>query len=354
LTHHEAAFLRIVRGETRGIGAASARALLWLASRGYAVGASARNWAFDHGWKKAHRASVPVISVGNLTLGGTGKTPLVEWIARWYRRHHCKVAILSRGYGQTGGMNDEGLVLEENLPDVPHLQGRDRVQLARIAPEELESELLILDDGFQHRGLARDLDIVVLDATDPFGLGHLFPRGLLRESPRSLPRATVVVLTRANSVDEPTRSQIREAAERWAGRDLAWAEARHAPRDLVTVHGVTHPLADLPRRKIVAFCGIGNPGAFERTLEGLGAEIAGFRVFPDHYAYTATDVSQIAGWARQSGADLALTTQKDFVKLRVRTLGEIPLHALRIGIDFLTGQDVLEATLARLIPRADD
>ena len=115
-----------------------------------------RNAGFDRGWNKSHRAAVPVISVGNLTLGGTGKTPMVEWLARWYRRRGLRVAILSRGYGQDGGLNDEGQVLEENLPDVPHLQGPDRVALAGIAAHELETELIVLDDGFQHRRLARD------------------------------------------------------------------------------------------------------------------------------------------------------------------------------------------------------
>ena len=182
--------------------------------------------------------------MGNLTLGGTGKTPTVEWVARWFRRRGVRVAILSRGYGQAAGLNDEGRVLEENLPDVPHLQGPDRVALARVAVEELEAEVLVLDDGFQHRRLARDLDIVLLDALDPFGLGRLFPRGLLREPPRSLRRAGVVVLSRADLVAEADRRAIRAAAERQAG-PLRWAEARHAPLDLVDAAGRSAPLGEL-------------------------------------------------------------------------------------------------------------
>ena len=134
------------------------------------------------GWLKSQRARVPVVSVGNLTLGGTGKTPMVEWLARWFRGHQVRVAILSRGYGHTGGMNDEGRVLEENLPDVPHLQDPDRVALAEAAVLELETELIVLDDGFQHRRLARDLDVVLLDALEPFGLSQMFPRGLLQRA----------------------------------------------------------------------------------------------------------------------------------------------------------------------------
>src|SRR5262245_17167980 len=202
------AFLRLVRGQIRGPAAAVARLGLGAVSGLYCLGVSARNAAYDWGWKTAHRAAVPVVSVGNLTLGGTGKTPMVEWVARWFRGRGARVAILSRGYGQAEGLNDEGRVLEENLPDVPHFQGADRVELARIAVEESESQVLVLDDGFQHRRLARDLDIVLLDALEPFGLGRLFPRGLLREPVSSLRRAGLVVLSRADLVPGPTRRDI--------------------------------------------------------------------------------------------------------------------------------------------------
>src|SRR5439155_4635434 len=129
-----------------------------------------------------------------------GNTPCVEYLARHYRDLGLRVAVLSRGYGAREGRNDEALVLEANLPDVPHLQGADRVALARIAVEELESNVLVLDDGFQHRRLARDLDVVLIDATEPWGYGYLLPRGLLRESPRGLKRAGAVLLTRCDQV----------------------------------------------------------------------------------------------------------------------------------------------------------
>ncbi len=196
-----------------------------------------RNAGFDRGWKQIHHAAVPVVSVGNLTLGGTGKTPMVEWLARWYRRRGVRVAILSRGYGQTGGLNDEGRVLEENLPDVPHLQDPDRVALAGVATRELESELIVLDDGFQHRRLARDVDLVLLDALEPFGLGHLFPRGLLREPIRSLRRARCGRLVASRSRRRrPTAWRFGAEAERQAG-PLRWVEARHAPLDLIDGEG---------------------------------------------------------------------------------------------------------------------
>ena len=182
-------FLSLVSGR-RGVWPSLQRLGLLAASGLYAVAVQARNFAYAAGWLRSHRVGMPVVSVGNLTVGGTGKTPCVEYVAGFYRRQDRRVAILSRGYGGSGGRNDEALVLDENLPDVPHLQGPDRVALARTALEELESEVLILDDGFQHRRLARDLDLVLLDATVPWGYGHLLPRGLLREPAGGVRRAT--------------------------------------------------------------------------------------------------------------------------------------------------------------------
>lgn len=347
----EAAFLRLIRGEAKGPLAGPARLGLGGIAAGYRAGVAARNLAFDRGWQATHRVGIPVVSIGNITLGGTGKTPAVEWVARWCRARGKRAVILSRGYGDQAktGLNDEGRVLEENLPDVPHLQGRDRVALARLAEEELASEVLVLDDGFQHRRLGRDLDVVLLDALDPFGLGRIFPRGLLREPVGSLRRAGVVVLSRADLVDEGARRSIRARAERAAG-PLRWAEARHAPLDLVDSKGQAYPLADLDGRRVAAFCGIGNPEGFRRTLAGLGIEPAEFVAFPDHHAYTGADIRALADRVRASGADLALTTQKDLVKVRAGLLGSAPLRALRIGWDLLDGRGAIEGALAAIVP----
>jgi tetraacyldisaccharide 4'-kinase len=345
----EARFLRLVRGESRGPAAGLGRLGLAAAAVPYGLAVALRNARYDRGGIAVRHAAVPVVSVGNLTLGGTGKTPMVEWAARWYRERGVRVAILSRGYGQDDGVNDEGRVLEENLPDVPHLQGADRARLAEVAVAELEAELLVLDDGFQHRRLARDLDVVLLDALEPFGLGRLFPRGLLREPVRSLRRAGVVVLSRADLVDPAERAAIRAEAERRAG-PLRWVEARHAPLDLSDAEGRAEPLEPLAGRSVAAFCGIGNPEGFRRTLLPLCRTLAGFRTWPDHHVYSAADVAEITAWVRGLGADLVLTTQKDLVKLRAQSLGAVPLRALRIGLEPIAGAATLEAALAALLP----
>ncbi|GAC1473187.1 MAG: tetraacyldisaccharide 4'-kinase [Isosphaeraceae bacterium] len=349
--NREAEFLRLIRGENAGLPARAARLGLGAAAAGYGLGVRLRNMAYDRGWMSAHRVSIPVLSIGNLTLGGTGKTPMVEWVARWYRRRGVRVVILSRGYRRdgAGGVNDEALVLEENLPDVPHLQDPDRRTSARVAVEELESELIVLDDGFQHRGLARDLDFVLLDALDPFGTGRLFPRGLLRESPGSLRRADLVVLTRADQVSGSSRDAIRAEAERQAGA-VRWVSTRHAPVELIGEGVQAEPVGSLKGRSIAAFCGIGNPEGFRRTIEPLGGAVVGFRTYPDHHGYQASDVADLTAWARALGADLVLTTQKDLVKLRVQTLGHVPLRALRIGLEIMEGGALLEDALGSLLP----
>jgi tetraacyldisaccharide 4'-kinase len=288
------------------------------------------------------------VSVGNLTLGGTGKTPCVEYVARFYRDLGRPVAILSRGYGGRGAANDEALVLAENLPDVPHLQGADRKSLAVAAVEQWKSEVLVLDDGLQHRRLARDLDLVLLDATEPWGRGHLFPRGLLRESPRGLQRAGVVLLTRCDQVGQPERRRLREAVERLApGTPLA--ETTHRPIDLV--NGTrTAPLETLAARPVAAFCGIGNPAAFRRTLADQGAALADFRTFPDHHSYSQADTDDLHTWATRQATDcVVVTTQKDLVKLRLARLGDKPLWALRIRLHFEEGQEALDHKLRQVL-----
>jgi tetraacyldisaccharide 4'-kinase len=165
-----------------------------------------RNRWFDRAGSHVQRVAAPVISVGNITVGGTGKTPFVAWLAQWFALRQMPVTIISRGYGSRRGTpNDEALELAARLPDVPHLQNPDRVAAAEQALHANATQVLILDDAFQHRRLARDLDIVLLDALEPFGYEHLLPRGLLREPIESLSRAHVVALSRSDAVDEPRR-----------------------------------------------------------------------------------------------------------------------------------------------------
>lgn len=339
----------LVSGERRGVWPTLLRGGLWAASVPYDWATRCRNQLYDRGLWECRRAAVPVISIGNLTLGGTGKTPCVEYVARFYRDRQRKVAILSRGYGSVRGRNDEALLLEENLPDVPHLQGSNRLDLAQEAVTRLGSEVLVLDDGFQHRRLARDLDVVLVDATQPWGHGYLFPRGLMREAPRSLGRAGFIMLTRCDQHEPCQRQQLHDAISRLApGTPLALTS--HRPLGLVNSDRSTAELALLADRPVAAFCGIGNPEAFRQTLLGLGAQVRAFRTFPDHHPYPRTDVEELDSWARQQATEcVVVTTQKDLVKLRTTRLGDKPLWALRIGLHFESGQDAFDRKLSSVL-----
>jgi len=203
----DAQFRDLVSGRWRGLAAATLRGALGYLESSYRLIVKRRNSRFDSGALPVEQVSAPVISVGNLTVGGTGKSPFVAWLARWFLDRRAAVTIISRGYGSRHGQpNDEGLELAARLPGVPHLQNPNRLAAARAALEKEPRQVLILDDAFQHRRLARDLDIVLLDALEPFGYEHLLPRGLLREPVEGLARAQIIGLSRS----EIGRASCRE------------------------------------------------------------------------------------------------------------------------------------------------
>lgn len=348
---HPTAFRDLVSGRRRGVSAALLRALLRGGEMGYAAAMRWRNRSYDRGRWPAERVGVPVISAGNITLGGTGKTPLVEWLARWYRARSVRVALVSRGYGaELGAANDEALELEQRLPDVPHVQNRDRVAASRLAIDEFESQLILLDDGFQHRRLARDLDIVLLDALEPFGFEHVFPRGTLREPLSGLSRAHAVALSRADVVDAGERTAIESRVRGYAPH-ATWLEVVHRPRRLVGIDEHEQPLAALAGRRVAAFCGIGNPAGFRHTLACLRADVVELREFADHHAYTRDDVESLARWVESLDVEAILCTAKDLVKLRLETIGGRPLWALAIELEVTRGREELESRLANFLPR---
>ncbi|MCA9236681.1 MAG: tetraacyldisaccharide 4'-kinase [Planctomycetales bacterium] len=341
-------FRDLVSGRRRGVGASLLRTVLRAGSVPYGWAVRRRNRQFDRGAREVARPEVPVISIGNLTVGGTGKTPLVEWFARQLRSRGVRVTILSRGYrAGADGRNDEALELELSLPDVPHLQNADRAASAQVAVEELAAQMLLLDDGFQHRQLARDFDVALLDASEPFGFDRLLPAGTLREPVSGLRRAQAVILSRADMLSEPQRSAIRRRVEKLAP-DALWGEVQHRAAALLDADGGRTPLAKLAGQRVVAFCGIGNPAGFRHTLAALGCEVAELREFPDHHDYPRADVDALATWAQESGAQRILCTRKDLVKLRTPALGGVPLAAVAIEIDWLSGQNELKAAIDRL------
>ncbi len=346
------AFRELVSGRRQGAVAAATRAALRLLEIPYTAAVSWRNRQFDRGRRPIDSVGVPVLSVGNITLGGTGKTPAVEWLANWFAAHGVRVGLVSRGYGARPGVaNDEALELAQKLPGVPHVLDANRVRGATKAIQEFGCQLVLLDDGFQHRRLHRDLDIVLVDASEPFGFGHVFPRGTLREPLSGWSRAGVIVLTRAELLGADERVQLRNQILRYAPRAL-WVEATHAPRALVSPTGEQLPFGHLAGQKIAAFCGIGNPAGFWHSLAGCGYRLAAKQEFADHHAYSPADIESLASWS--GGLDVAavVCTGKDLVKIGGRWPGARPLFALSSQMQILAGKAEFEAVLMPLVRRA--
>ena len=342
-------FRRLVDGRATGLVATLGRTGLSAIEIPYEALVRLRNYGYDHSILTVKKASAPVISVGNLTLGGTGKTPLVAWLAHWFAQHNKKPAIISRGYkAKTGQLSDEAAELKILLPTVPHYANKQRIIAAGEAVTK-GSDVLLLDDGFQHRQISRDLNLVTIDATDPFGCNRLFPRGLLREPLWGLKRADALVLTRTDQVSIKTRNEIQEQCFQFVGsHDKPWIETEHRPSNLRLVDGTTQPLKTLQDKRILSLSAIGNPAAFHRTLTTLGHEPVATLTFPDHHKYTTDDIHRISEETESVGAEIIVTTLKDLVKLPLASVRNRPLAALEIGIQFQTGLQDLEYLLNKI------
>jgi tetraacyldisaccharide 4'-kinase len=299
------------------------------------------------------------VSVGNLTAGGTGKTPLVEWVARALAAEGLRACVLTRGYGRADESrrvvasdgarvlaevaecgDDPRLLAERLLGAASVVSDRDRVSAARWARAELGAQVFVLDDGFQHLRIARDLDVLTLDATDPWGGGHLLPRGRLREHASALARADCVVITRAELAADigHLRAEVARLTE---GRAVVLT-SRVRTRGLVPLEEFGAAAEDEGRVartsepagvSVAAFCAVGNPRAFFEHLRRDGLELCHTRAFADHHAYTAADADAVSREAEQSGARALLTTAKDAVKLR--KLGfALPCYVVDTELEF--------------------
>jgi tetraacyldisaccharide 4'-kinase len=325
----------------------------------YRAVVSTRNRMFDRELLHVRRLPRPVVSIGNLTTGGTGKTPVVQWLARRLRDAGRPPAVLLRGYRRgENERSDEEAMLADSLPGVPVMADANRYRGGlRVLRSGPQVHTLILDDGFQHRRLHRDVDIVLIDASNPFGYDHVLPRGLLREPPASLRRAHAVVLTR---VDQTTPDVLQDIRRQVAGLvpEMAVFDSRHA-FDAVRFPDVSHPPGWLAGRRVLAFCGIGNPSSFRSLLARAGADVVQFRSFIDHHAYDDSDIDQLVEEARRQKADALLTTAKDWVKLNALPGFDPhrPIGAVEMVVRFPSGEDeerLLQVVLARTSgPRVD-
>ena len=351
---------------------APARMLLWMLarlSRLYAAVVQFRLWLYDHGVLRRYPLGCQVISVGNITAGGTGKTPMVEALARVLREKGRRVAILSRGYRKkedslgskvrrrslrkvprivsdgrrlrldSEHSGDEPYMLACNLDGVAVLVGKDRVNSGRYAVRTFDCDTLLLDDGFQYQRLKHRLDLVLVDCGNPFGNGNVLPRGILREPLRNLRRARFICITKVRGRDTAElRRRIREL-----NPDAGLMECDHVP--CLLRHAFTReerPLAELRGKRVFAVAGIASPRSFETSLEDLGAAIIGRRHVADHHRYSQQEVIDIVNEAAGLGADWIVTTEKDAVRMPRVERCAVPLLYLRIEIRFNSGLEEFE------------
>jgi tetraacyldisaccharide 4'-kinase len=332
-------------------------ALLGAASLIYGAGYGVREALYRRGLKRSRRLGLPCVAVGNLVVGGSGKTPLVSWIISFFQERGLKPAVISRGYGGsvrrpervaaegTAGASrlygDEPVMLARRHPEVPVVVGRDRPAAGREALERWGAGVVVADDAFQHRRLKRDLDIVVIDAGRFFGNGRLFPAGPLREHPRELVRAHVVLLTRVRSAGEKIDSRRRELRRLAPG--AVFAEAELLPSGW-KLFGEERIGAAPPGGPLFAFCGLANPGSFRGTLEEMGRSPGGWKSYPDHHAYRPEDLAEVAGEAAASGAAAVVTTEKDAARI-AKWESDLPLLVLEVRLEIVAGRGELEEKL---------
>jgi len=338
-----------------------------------------RTWLYYQRIFRNQPLGVPVVVVGNLTVGGTGKTPIVEKFARTLALRGRHVAILSRGYKSraepsyrrlwrwishgedpppkivSDGQNvlldsaeagDEPYMLARNLPGVVVLVGKNRVKAGQYAIRKFGSDILLLDDGFQYLSLRGQLNLLLVDKTNPFGNRHLLPRGILREPIGHLRRASYVFITKSDGQpDDELRATIRKHHP-----EVEVVECAHRPTYIQSINngGQRRPLEDLRGRRVAAFSGIAMPESFEKLIRQLGAEIVHNKRFLDHHRFTPEELERFCNKAAEVKADFILTTEKDAVRLPSDLAPSVPLYYLRLEIEILSGDHDFDAAVSRI------
>jgi tetraacyldisaccharide 4'-kinase len=349
------------------------KALLNAASKLYYLAVQARVRLFRGGILRSHSLGVTVISVGNITMGGTGKTPVVEMLAAKLNEGGRKVAILTRGYKRKTPLfkrllhysladepkvvsdgtrllvssreaGDEPYMLAKNLDGVFVVVGKNRIKSGNYAIRKLGADTLILDDGFQYLPLRRQHDIVLIDSTNPFGNNYVIPRGTLREPLKNLQRANYVMLTKSNGNVNRLRLQVRAL-----NKDAEIIETRHTPQHFEEVHtAARHDLGFIKGKRVFVVSGIARPQSFEDTIQGLGVNVIERFRFLDHHRFTYEEMEEILNRAREEKIDAVVTTEKDAVRMPVMEKYKTPIYFLRVSIEIMNGHTDLQEFISSL------
>ncbi|MBI2206547.1 MAG: tetraacyldisaccharide 4'-kinase [Candidatus Rokubacteria bacterium] len=352
---------RVVHGWEHGFSSAETPLVATLAG-GYRCLIGTRDWLYARGMLKSRRLSRPVVAVGNLTVGGTGKTPAVMAAVETLIELGHRPAVVSRGYGRrTDGVRivadtaairvepedagDEPFLLARRLPGVPVIVGANRADAAAIAIDRFDATVIVLDDGFQHRTLAKDLEIVMARAHGPWGNGRLLPAGPLREPLDALARAHLVIATGARHADDT--EEVAAAVARYAPGVPVLPAAHVATECWDARRMAPMPLEALRNARVLAFAGIGTPSGFARTLADAGADVADLVAFGDHHWYGAREIAVLAERAQAFGAEALVTTEKDWVRLLGRAVPPVPLWVVSVRLELLDGAAVWREAFTR-------
>lgn len=369
---------QLAHGEKRGIIAYILLCLLRVGSVIFRVGVSVKQGLYRYGILRQHKLRAGVISLGNITVGGTGKTPTAQRLAIIIRDMGYRVAILNRGYraswrGEVGLVSDgrkifmsaseagdEAYLLAKNLPGVAVVIGKNRAVTGDYAVDNLKAEVIILDDGYQHWQLARDLDIVLIDSLNVFGNNFLLPRGTLREPLSNLYRANAFLLTKVDQANDDARAVIRGTLARYNDKALI-IESVHSPRCFIEVEewykGVrpsTVALEAARGHRVLAFSAIGNPPSFEQTITDTGVELIDAVRYPDHHSYTMAEMQEIMQRAVDNNAQALITTEKDAVKIPsefIHSERPLPVYVMSIELKFIGGYTELMDMIKNMADR---
>jgi tetraacyldisaccharide 4'-kinase len=352
---------RVIRGWEDGF-STGPRLVLSALAGGYRGLLGAREWLYGRGVLRSRTLACPVVSIGNLTVGGTGKTPAVELAAQTLSALGRRVAIVSRGYRRrsTGiqvvadtasvrvdpaDAGDEPFLLARRLPGVAVVVGANRYDAARLAVERFGATAIVLDDGFQHRTLRKDVEIVMVRARHPWGNGQLLPGGPLREPLDALARATLVVASGVEHLDD--LHAVQRAAARYAP-DVPVVAARYVPVECWEASRLApRPPEHLAGRRLVAFAGLASPEGFSRTLAELRVDVPHFQRFVDHHWYSAGDLASLDARAATLGAEGLVTTEKDWVRLRDAPRPRRPIHVVSVRLALSDGAEAWRRVFER-------
>jgi len=353
---------KIIDGSAKGKRAAVIRFILFLFSLIYSQLAKLRACLYRNKIIKKKEADVPVVSIGNITTGGTGKTPFTAFLAEQLRSKY-KIAIISRGYGAAAEVEepflikdeeklyadavqagDELFMLARSYDHVIFIRSANRYQGTKLAQAK-GADLILLDDGFQHYQLKRNADIVLIDAEKPFSNKKVLPAGLLREPFAALKRADIFLLNRCENVDLNRTKELENSLNILCPENQGVFRAETRLESCFSVASQKRKDLDfLKEKKVFAFSGIGSPEAFEKSIEDTGAEVVSYRIFKDHYNYQKEDLLTLLDQYSASQADLILTTEKDAVKLfdYADMIGDLPFYYLKISLEIKEQQQLLE------------